>query len=174
MTIGNSRFLNFGDLGTINQEQRIEITGSSTNFSTTDFDVINTTNFPGLSFNTTSIQDFSTFDAPTGEVTLLKRGIVVLSITFNFNTASQTAEGIATVEIDTGGGFTRLFARSDYLSKAGDTQSVNTSVFEVNPGNKFRVAAHSASNSINLITRVNVSPAYTIPAGLLNSYFAQT
>lgn len=174
MTIGNSRGINFGDLAKINQVNNITATGDSVDFSTTDFEVVNETNFPGLAIAIDS-SDFMTYDAASGEGTALKNGVFELAFNFNFETTSQSAIVVLSLEAEPpeGGGFVRIKALSKSLSKAGTSQVPAVGYFSARQGGKWRISVFSFSNDANFKTIVNVSPSFTIPAFTTDIAFFQ-
>jgi hypothetical protein len=154
--IGNGRKITF--------DGRILVTGNSANIPAA-FTTFNKTNFPGLTFIPT-LDGLLTFGETTGEIVLLRHGLLQISAIVNFDSTVPTRIDVAPFR-DKGTGYEPLNARTGEITVLTNQQLDFHGIIHAEKGDKIKFDVCDNSNVANFVTEVLPNSA-VVPAAIID------
>jgi hypothetical protein len=124
------------------------ITGTSRNISTVDFEIINTTNFAGLTI-TPSLDGMITYNALAGVTTLLDSGVLEMDATINAQADQAAAEFTLVPEFnEQGAGWVPGVPRKEVLTAIKPSQLSFHGTKHFFKGDQIRFCVKAASGNV--------------------------
>lgn len=129
------------------------ITGNSANISTSQYQVINTTNFPSLTI-TPTLDGMVSYNAVTGITTLLDTGVLEMDATINAQADQASAEFIMIPEFNEGAGWVTGVPRKEVLTAIKPSQLAFHGTKHFYKGDQIRFCVKAASGNILFKTEI--------------------